>query len=162
MGVRERVVDYLRRGEFEELARQAGQEASVLRALVGRLWDIDEVLRTGAATTVGVLAARRPEQARELVRRFLWALNDESGTNGTAVIPALQVMAQAAPGVVGPLAGALVAHLDDDGMRAGLLQVLTTLHDAAPMWLDPHLADIAQWGLQLGSGLPPGGEEVTQ
>lgn len=155
-------MDSLRRGEYEGLATQAAQEPGVLRALLGRLWETDQVLRAGAARTLGVLASRQPEKAGELVRRFLWALNDESGTNGAAVVPALEAMAQAAPDVVGPFTGALVAHLDDDGMRAGLLQVLATLQATAPAWIEPHAGDVARWGQQLGNGLPPGGEEVTQ
>lgn len=162
MGVRERVASDLRSGAFEALASQAAQEPRVMRALLGRLWDGDEVLRTGAATALGALAEQRPEKAAELVRRFLWALNDESGTNGAAVLPVLSAMARVAPDVVGPFAGALVAHLDDDGLRTRLLHVLATLHAAAPAWIEPHADDIARWGMQLGIGLPPGGEEVTQ
>jgi|YNPBryunderm2012_1023409.scaffolds.fasta_scaffold04943_4 hypothetical protein len=163
MGVREQVVDSLRRGEFAALALQAAAQPRVLRVLVGRLWDAEEVLRAGAARTLGELAARQPEKATELVRRFLWALNDESGTNGAAVVPALGAMAKAAPAVVGPFAGALAAHLEDDGMRADLLQVLATLKAAGPAWIEPHAAQIARWELQQsGGGLPPGGEEVWE
>jgi len=163
MGVREQVVEDLRRGDFAALAAQAARQPRVLRALLGRLWDTEPLLCAGAAQTLGALAAQQPEKATELVRRLVWALNEESGTNGAAVVPALAAMAKAAPDVVGPFAGALVAHLDDDGLRADLLQVLATLQHTGPAWIEPHATDIARWGLQpSGDGLPSGGEEVTK
>ena len=150
----------LRRGEFAALASQAAKQPAVLRALLGRLWADEQPLRVGAARTLAALAVQEPDKATELVRRLLWALNDESGTNGAAVVPALEAMAGTAPHVVGPFAGALVAHLDDDGLRADLLRVLAVLQEMAPSWLAPHAADIARWEGSLGERLPAGGEEV--
>ncbi len=156
-------MDLLHRGEFQALATQAALKPRVLRVLLARLWDAEQVVRAGAASTLGALAAQQPVKATELVRRFVWALNDESGTNAAAVVPALAAMAKAAPDVVGPFAGALVAHLDDDGVRADLLQVLGALGDSGPAWLEPHAADIARWqGQQSGNGYPSGGEEVIE
>lgn len=162
MGVREAVVEQLRCGKYVELAGQADTSPRVLRALLGRLWDEEAGLRESAAITLGELAARSPDRAVELVRRFLWALNDESGTNGRAVVPALAAMARRAPAVVGPYAGALVAHLDDEGLREELVEVLATLHHADRRWTEPHAAELAGWGVELGDGLPSGGEEVEE
>lgn len=160
MGVKERVVAQLRRGEWEGLAREAGQDARVRRVLVGRLWDPDPTLAAGAAQAVGFLAARWPERGTELARRFLWALNEESGTDGRAVLPALASMAANAPAVVGPFTGALVAHLADEGMRAGLVRVLAALQRTAPAFVAPHLEDLAGWGVRLEEEPPLGGEEA--
>lgn len=160
MGVREAVVEQLRRGECVELAGQAVASPRVLRAVLGRLWDDEAKLRAGAAITLGELAARRPDTGVELVRRFFWALNDESGTNGGAVLPALAAMARSAPAVVGPFAGALVAHLDDEGLRGQLIEVLTILHERDSRWTAPHAAELSARGVNLSDGLPPGGEEV--
>lgn len=162
MGVREQVMGNLLRGQFEVVAGQAGEQPRVLRAVLGRLWDADERVRSGAALTLGVLAARQPAKAVELVRRFLWALNDESGTNGAAVVPALLAMAKRAPAVVGPYAGALVAHLDDEGLREELVEVLAALYLAEPRWTEPYAADLARWGVYLGDKPPLGEKEGRQ
>ncbi len=60
-----------------------------IRFLQGRLWDPDDEIRSRAAEALGAAAAAHPELGRELLRRALWALNDESATNGAYMLPAI-------------------------------------------------------------------------
>jgi hypothetical protein len=60
--------------------RSAGR---VLRHLIGRLYSAEEIEKWRAVRALGSLAGNREivtgEKLRELLRRFFWALNDESG-----------------------------------------------------------------------------------
>jgi len=66
---------------LEALARV--RPSAMLRYLVGRLCSYDEAEKWGAVSAIGFLVAQRDlldeTGVRELLRRLLWALNDESG-----------------------------------------------------------------------------------
>ncbi len=75
----------LERDDPDALLRLARrQTARVLRYLCGRLYSVNEAEKWQAVRALGVVVADGQivsrQQATELLRRFLWALNDESGT----------------------------------------------------------------------------------
>ncbi len=96
------------------VADRALASPRVLRLLVGRLWEEEPAVREAAAVALGEVACRDPGRGRELVRRFLWALNDESATSGGPVLPALREIGRRNPGLLVPHAGALerLARID--------------------------------------------------
>ncbi len=118
------------------VAERALASPRVLRLVVGRLWEADPRVRAAAAASLGEVAARAPERGRELVRRFLWALNDESATSGGPVLPALREIGLRNPGLVTPHAGALarLARIDE-ALRPEIERTLSALReggDGAP------------------------------
>ena len=79
-------MEMLRQGDVEELERGVGENPAAVRFLQGRLWDADPEIRRLAAIALGSAAAAHPDLGREVLRRALWSLNDESNTDccGTA------------------------------------------------------------------------------
>ncbi len=137
-GVRERVMELLRTGDMERLAALTGRRPSAVRHLLGRLWDAEPAVRERAAEGIGTAAAQHPELGLELLRRFAWALNDESATNGAAVLAAVAAIAVRRPEVARPFVGPVVAALDDPGLRDEARKAVVRIGREAPELLGPY------------------------
>ena len=151
--MRERVVEFLRQGRPDAAAELAAASRGGVRALTARLWDLDEEVRHAAAEAIGRLSVSAPAKLHEALRRFVWALNDESGTNGAATLTAMAAVARHRPMALAPFLGALVALLDDDGLRPGILTVLDAVERTAPELLAPFKADLIGWSDELEDDL---------
>ena len=78
------IAERLSREDLDGIKELAGERLwRVLRYLIGRLPSADEAEKHRAVRALGEVVADpgivAPGQATELMRRFLWALNDESG-----------------------------------------------------------------------------------
>lgn len=113
---REGVKKLLAELAWEEIVRLALLDRRVLRTLLGLLYDADDYVHWLAIDAIGraagAIAAGDPDKARELIRRLLWALNEESG--GT-------------PWGATGAAGAIVAARPD--LFAGYLSMICPFHD---------------------------------
>lgn len=81
------VESLLRERDTAGVVALSEQEPNVISALVGLLNETDDLLRWRAIEAIGVLAARRAEEegwiaVKDLVRRQIWTMGEESG--GTA------------------------------------------------------------------------------
>lgn len=125
-------MELIRRRDSDGLERLATSEPRVVRHVLGRLWDPDEEIRTMSARAVGALAEAHPALGQELVRRLMWALNDESAMNGVYGLEALGEIGRRNPELFAAFAGPMAAYLWDDGLRLGILKALARIHEVAP------------------------------
>jgi len=132
MRLKEVVMELLRHGDSEGLERMVVDNPVAVRFLQGRLWDVDPEIRGHAAAAIGAAASAHPDLGREVLRRALWALNDESATNGAPMLPAIGEVGWRAPELVAPFIGPMTAYLWDDGLRLGILQALCRISEVAP------------------------------
>jgi hypothetical protein len=139
MGLSKEVRDLLQQGREDALAVLAGADSRALRPLVGRLWDPDGEIRQRASRVLGRAAAADAESGVEIIRRLMWALNDESATNGVYAIPALGEIGRRAPELLAPFVSALVSLSRDRGVRLTLLEALTAVAEGDPRLTAPHL-----------------------
>jgi hypothetical protein len=137
--MKDELMELLRQGRERELAARAAESPRAARWLLGRVFDADETVRRHAAGAVGWTAADRPEQAVELARRFLWALNDESATNGVYAVAALGQMGKRAPELLEPFLSPLASQARDEGLRPEILRAFLTVAETAPLLVRPHL-----------------------
>lgn len=142
MELKKMVSELLHEGRDDELRRLVEADSRSVRPLLGRLWDNDTAVRSRAAAALGEAAAANAELGKEILRRLLWALNDESGTNGAPGLAAIGEIGRRAPGLVGPHVGALVSLVWDEGLRPELLQALAAIAEADPGLVRPYLAEI--------------------
>lgn len=157
MRLREEVLELLRRGREDELAGRATADPRLVRPLLARLYDTEEEIRDGAARVLGRVAASHPELGQEITRRLMWALNDESATNGVHAVPALGQIGHRAPDLMRVHVSALARMAWDDGLRLAILEALREVADSAPELvaaeldaIEPHLhaarpAEQAAW-----------------
>ena len=125
-------MEMLRLGDSKGLERMVGERPSSVRFLQGRLWDTDPLIRGRAAAAIGAAALSHPDLGLEILRRALWALNDESATNGSYMLPAIGEIGRRAPGLVVPFVGPMTGYLWDEGLRPGILRALCRIAEVAP------------------------------
>ncbi|MCL4810929.1 MAG: hypothetical protein KJ061_00515 [Vicinamibacteraceae bacterium] len=135
---------WLQSGDHAAVAAGVAADPRVVRHLVARLWDGEPAVRSAAVRGLGEAARHHPALALEVVRGFIWALNDESATNAGAVLAALGEMGRAVPTLVAPFLGAIVSHLDDEGLRVELIDALTAVATVAPDCVAPYRAAVAE------------------
>ena len=132
MGLKERVMELLRAGDEQTLGALAADDPRAVRFLLGRLWDSDETLRRRSARAIGVAAASHRDIGADLLRRLMWALNDESATNGLYGIAALAEIGFNDPELVDPFVAPLASLSWDDGLRLEIIRALTRIAEARP------------------------------
>jgi hypothetical protein len=132
MRLKEAVMELLRHGDSEGLERMVGETPSAVRFLQGRLWDADPEIRYRSAIALGAAAAAHPDLGREILRRALWAMNDESATNGAPMLAAIGEIGRCAPELVAPFVAPMTAYLWDEGLRPGILKALRRIAEVAP------------------------------
>ena len=125
-------MDLLRQGLEEAAAELAVANPRAMRPLVARLWDPDPEIRRRAAGALGRSAEAHPGLGLETVRRLMWALNDESATNGVYGIPALGEIGRRCPGTLAPFVSSLASMAWDAGIRLELLRALARIAEADP------------------------------
>lgn len=142
MSLSREVRELLQQGSEAAVAELARADPRVLRPLVGRLWDPDREIRARAARAVGHAAAAHPDLGLEVIRRLMWALNDESATNGVHGISALGEIGRREPELLAPFVPALVSMSADPGLRLELLHALTAIAESAPELVADHVEQL--------------------
>lgn len=127
-------MDLLRQGHEEAAAELAIADPRALSPLVARLWDPDAEIRRTAAGAIGRSAAADPVRGLEVIRRLMWALTDESATNGAYGIAALGEIGHRCPQMMAPFVAPLAAMIGDDGLRLDLLKAFGRIAESDP-WL---------------------------
>jgi hypothetical protein len=143
MRLSEEIRELLRQGRESELTERAIGDTRVVRPLLARLYDPDDDVRDRAARVLGHGAAAHPELGREIARRLMWGLNDESATNGVYGVPALGQIGRRAPDLVAAHLPALARMAWDRGLRLAILEALAEVATAAPELVAPELDAIA-------------------
>jgi hypothetical protein len=145
MGLRETMMELLRTDDVAGLERLVRQDRRALRHLVGRLWDTDERIRRRAAQAIGVAAEAHPELALEVARRLIWALNDESASNGVFGLDALGEMGYRNPQLMAPLVGPMASYAWDGGLRPAIVRAMCRIAERAPELVRPHRQGLGRW-----------------
>ena len=130
--LKDQVVALLCAGDARALAELVAADRRVVRLLVGRLWDPDPAVGHRAARALGEAAVHHEALVRETVRKLLWALNDESGTNGAPALAALGEIGRRSPALIAPHVGAMAAMAADEGLREAVTEALNAFGASEP------------------------------
>jgi hypothetical protein len=137
------VRELLRQGRETELRERVAGDARLVRPLLARLYDPDTDIRDRAARVLGHAAAAHPDLGREIARRLIWGLNDESATNGVYGVPALGQIGRRAPDLVAAHLSALARMAWDHGLRLAIVEALAEVARTAPGLVAPELDAVA-------------------
>jgi len=147
-------MELLRTGDGERLAQLVGDDRRAIRPVLARLWDPDAGIRLRAAEGLGRAAALHQDLGLEIIRNLMWALNDESATNGVYGLPALGEIGFWAPQLIAPFVQPIASLSWDEGLRPEILKALRRIAEAAPELVEPCrlLLDAGAEGGSAGQG----------
>jgi hypothetical protein len=132
VSLRERVLELVTAGEDEALNELVADEPRAIRYLVGCTYHADADMRGTACRAVGRAARHHPELVQQVVRRLVWAMNDESGTNALTAPAVVRAVAAARPDLLLPLVPDLTRLAADEGLREALAETLLYLKEKFP------------------------------
>jgi hypothetical protein len=127
--LRARTREAVRSGDVEELV---AKEPRAVRYLLGLTYHQNEELRKAAARGVAIAARYHPKLVENVVRRLIWAMNDESGTNAVTAPEVLEAIAREQPELLLPVVPDLTRLAADLGLHDGLAKTLHIVADRCP------------------------------
>ncbi len=108
------------------LAAAAAENKKTIRCLVRLTYSRDDLLHWRAVEALGIVcgstADRDPEIVRDIIRRFVWSMNDESGTNSWGAAEAIAEIIFNRPKLYADFASVMInASLDEEMFQKGML-----------------------------------------
>ena len=153
--IRQRLSALLEADEFHPSLHELREwpRQRVLHALLGFLCGGDEKRKGRAVSVMGLLTAElagdNMEEARELMRRLMWSLNEESGSSGWGAPEAMAEIMAVHEGLAEEYAHMLVSYMKEDGnylenpfLQRDLLRGVGRLSGARPDLMKKRGADL--------------------
>ena len=139
MSLRARVEAAIRGHDTPAIEALVREDARVLRHLTSLTYDTDERIRAAAAHAIARAAHHHPQRVSELVRRLVWAMNDESGTNSQTAPEVILAIAREQPDLLLPMMPDLARLTADQELRPLLLSAVRAVAERYPSsaWLCP-------------------------
>ncbi len=132
MRLRQRIESLLEQDEWEAVEALVAGERRAIRHLVTLSYRPDEALRRASGRALAIAARHHPAQVQEVVRRFVWAMNDESGTNALTAPAVIHAIALERPEILLPVVPDLVRLAGDPGLHEGLAEALREVARRCP------------------------------
>jgi hypothetical protein len=119
-------------GEFAAMESLVAAEPRAIRHLLGMTYHPEPAKRDAAARGLALASRYHPKLVQEVVRRLVWAMNDESGTNALTAPRVIQAIAEEEPQLLLPLVPDLTRLAADPGLTDGLSTALKTVSQRCP------------------------------
>jgi len=122
----------LKNNEIEKFRDIFKSKPQVVRKLMGFLYHPDIEIRNAAAKGIGIIAQVMPEEKlKDLLRRMLWMLNDESGSCCWHIPYAIGEIGYNNPDVIEDFIGCFSHYADDpdENLRTGVRDALKRIHE---------------------------------
>jgi hypothetical protein len=132
MSLKERVMELVDGEEEDRLNELVADEPRALRYLVGISYQTDPGASSLACRAIGRAARHHPDLVQQIVRRLVWAMNDESGTNALTAPAVVRAVAERKPELLLPLVPDLTRLAADEGLHDRLAEVLRLLAEKFP------------------------------
>ena len=123
------LVEQDKRVDLDELI---AEDPRAVRYVLSLTYRPEPEIRARAARGIGVAARHHPDLVEQIVRRLIWAMNDESGTNALTVPEVLQAVADERPDLLVSFVPDLTRLAADEGLKEGLTGVLETVVTRCP------------------------------
>ena len=132
MNLKMRTHTAVRIGSEDDLERLVSEEPGAVRHALGLTYHAERGFRKRAARAVALASRRHPAMVQNIIRRLVWAMNDESGTNAATAPEVLQAIADENPEMLLPMLPDLVRLSADPELREGLAVALRTVSRRYP------------------------------
>ena len=132
MSLRERVQKVIETGAEDEVEKLVASDSRSVRYFLGLSYRPEHESRGLAARAMAAAARHHPDLSQEMIRRLIWAMNDDSGTNALSATEVVQAVADERPELLIPLMADIIRLSLDDGLRDGLLRAACTVRSRCP------------------------------
>lgn len=136
MSIKEDVRQLLRNRDLEKLVSLADGNSSIARYLFSFLYTTDDLLHWRAAEALGAVANSQYEkginEGRNIPRRLVWSLMEESGSTAWPAPEALGAVVAARPGAFTVFATIVLSFIDDPVLQRGVLWSARKIAEARP------------------------------
>ena len=119
-------------GNFEGIENLVSREPRAIRYLLGMTYHADKGKRRTAGKAIAIASQYHPKMVKDVVRRLIWAMNDESGTNALTAPDVLIEIARVRPEILVPAVPDLTRLATDEGLHDGLASALKLVSEACP------------------------------
>lgn len=165
MSVKEEVDRLLNTRQYAGLASLAVQDRAVIRELFTLIYNPEGLTRWRAIEGLGYVGGefgrRDPDAGREIIRRLLWSLNDESGGCGWSAPEAIGEVIKNQPDLYGSFTPQVFSFFEDERLRRGVIWAMGRIgkrnpqlvQDSIPALIaslsdpDPQIRGFAAWSL---------------
>jgi len=127
MNLKTQVLDFVTNGETAALDELVAAHPRSIRFLVGCSYRSEPRVRETACRAIGRAGHHYPLLVQQVVRRLVWAMNEESGTNALTAPAVVRSVADETPELLRPLVPDLTRLAADEGLHAGLAEILEIL-----------------------------------
>ncbi|MGE5236522.1 MAG: hypothetical protein ACM3O7_09250 [Acidobacteriota bacterium] len=141
MNVRESVTEAVRLRRLDELEEILVRDRRAVRILVGLTYHADGAIRSGAADGLALAARHHPKLIQEVVRRLVWAMNDESGTHAVTAPDVVVQLARTVPDLLVPFVADLLRLTGDPSLREKLVEAVRLVAAASPRGVTSTMSD---------------------
>lgn len=122
---KENIKKLLENKEFEDIVRLAESNKSVIRNLFSFLYSTDDLLHWRAAEALGIVAGSQSDSnidgGRNIPRRLVWSLAEESGATAWPAPEALGAVVAARPSSFLDFGRIVLSFIDDPVLCRGVL-----------------------------------------
>ncbi len=135
------IKDALIKRDLEKVARYALESPRTVGILFNLSYDKDSIITWRAVEAMGVVARalteRSHEEGRELMKRLLWSITEESGGLGWSSIEMMAEVVVRSPEVFSDIPLLLPEYYDEPVFRDSVLYALWRIVSSNPELLDP-------------------------
>ena len=132
MNLRQQVEQAVESGDWKEMESLVADNPRTVRFLLGMTYQDDAQRRQRAARAIALAGRYHKKLVQNVVRRLVWAMNDESGTNAQTAPEVLEAIAKERPELLLPFVADLTRLAADGGLQAGLARTLRAVTQGCP------------------------------
>jgi cobyrinic acid a,c-diamide synthase len=130
--LRQQVEQLVRERRLSELDILVAGQPRAVRHLLSLSYQPDQETRKFAAQGIALASRHHQGLVQNVVRRLIWAMNDESGTNAQSAPAVLQAIAEEDPELLLPVLGDIIRLAADEGLYQGLAKTLRIIKESCP------------------------------
>jgi hypothetical protein len=125
------VREFLSRKKCDDIARYLQSGNRVIRLLISLSYDRDDYVSWRAIECIGflskIISDSNPEQVRELIRKLIWMIRDESGGIGWNSPEIIGEIVRNNPSLFSDIANIVVSFHDEEMLTAGVLRAIARI-----------------------------------
>lgn len=132
MRLRQQVADAVALGNEQRIEDLVSQEVRAIRHMLGLTYSPNGHTREVAARGVAIASRHHPRLVQNLVRRLVWAMNEESGSHAVTAPAVVVAIAHEQPKMLLPMVPDLIRLAADESLREGLVKALEIVTERCP------------------------------